>query len=78
MLIDEIAFVSYLFLAQEDAELSEVNKEFVFRYVRLLRSGEITKGKISNVTFSRNMSSLRSFYRFLSERGIVEKSLSLF
>jgi len=44
-----------------------VNKIVVNDYVSLLRSGKITRGKISNSTYSRNLSALRSFYKYLIE-----------
>lgn len=43
----------------------EVGKDDVFEYITLLRSGEITRTKIGNATYCRNLSSLRSFYRYL-------------
>lgn len=37
----------------------------MFDYVTLLRSGKITRGKISDSSFSRMLSTLRSFYHYL-------------
>lgn len=63
------------FLREEDVEsFMEVNREMVFRYLNLLRSGKITRGKISNTTFSRNLSALRSFFRYLCEMGLADKN----
>ena len=50
----------------------KVDKNTVFDYVDLLRSGKITRGKISNSTYARNLSALRSFYKYLCERGICD------
>lgn len=47
-----------------------VSKSIVFDYISLLRSGEITRGKISNSTYARNLSALRSFYRYLCTKHI--------
>lgn len=63
------------FLEEEEVEsFMEVNREMVYRYLNLLRSGKITRGKISNATFSRNLSALRSFYRYLCEMGLADKN----
>ncbi|MBQ1482537.1 MAG: tyrosine recombinase XerC [Erysipelotrichaceae bacterium] len=50
----------------------QVDKNVVFDYIGELRSGRISRGKISNATYARNLSALRSFYRFLCERHIVD------
>lgn len=44
---------------------NDVDKSVVYDYVTLLRSGKITRGKISNSSYARNLSALRSFYRYL-------------
>ena len=46
-------------------DLNAVGKNESFDYITLLRSGSISRGKISNATYSRNLSSLRSFYKYL-------------
>ncbi len=64
-------FITYL----EDnkiGDFSDVNKDVVFDYVEVLRSGKISRGKISNSTYARNLSALRSFFRFLNERHICD------
>lgn len=50
---------------------SDVTKDIVFDYIQELRSGKVTRGIISNRTFSRNMSALRSFYKFLNQQNYV-------
>lgn len=67
---DIARFLTYL-QDQNIHDLKDVSKEVVFDYIAILRSGTITKGKISNATFARNMSALRSFFRYLMEREIV-------
>ena len=70
---DVARFITYL----EDnqiKDLKDVDKGIVFAYVNELRSGDITRGKISNSTYARNMSSLRSFYRYLNERHICDSN----
>ncbi|MDO4701880.1 MAG: tyrosine-type recombinase/integrase [Erysipelotrichaceae bacterium] len=52
----------------------DVNKEDVFAYTQCLRSGSITRGIISNRTFARSMACLRSFYRFLIDKKLVEEN----
>ena len=46
---------------------NDVGKVEAMDYITELRSGKITKGKITNSTYSRNLSALRSFYRYLME-----------
>lgn len=46
--------------------LSDVTKEDVSLYITQLRSGEYSHQKISNATFARNLSALKSFYRYLN------------
>ncbi|MBQ1567339.1 MAG: tyrosine recombinase XerC [Erysipelotrichaceae bacterium] len=68
---DVARFITYL----EDNQIKDfkdVDKGIVFAYVNELRSGDITRGRISNSTYARNMSSLRSFYRFLNERHLCD------
>lgn len=48
-------------------DFNDVGKIEAMEYISVLRSGKITKGKISNATYSRNLSALRSFYRYLME-----------
>ena len=61
------------FLEEENiTSFREVDKDVVFDYINLLRSGKISRGKISNATYARNLSALRSFYRYLCERHICE------
>lgn len=52
----------------------DVSKENIFDYIELLRSGKITRVKISNSSFSRNMSSIRSFYRYLNKFHGIENN----
>ncbi|MBO4918758.1 MAG: tyrosine recombinase XerC [Erysipelotrichaceae bacterium] len=66
-------FVEYLDEKGID-DFSKVEKDTVFDYISELRTGKITRGKISNSTYARNMSSLRSFYRYLCERKICSKN----
>lgn len=64
-------FISYLNDNNID-DFNKVNKKIIMDYTSKLRSGEFSKKKISNVTFSRNLSSLRSFYYYLLENHIVD------
>lgn len=51
----------------------DVDKEVISDYIYVLRSGKISNGKkISNSTFSRNLSSLRSFYAYLQEKHLCD------
>ncbi len=53
-------------------DLGKVDKDIVFDYIEVLRSGKVTKGVISDRSFQRAMSALRSFYRYLNIAGISE------
>lgn len=53
-------------------DFNAVGKFESMDYVEVLRSGEITKGKISNATYSRNLSALRSFYHYLIEIHLAD------
>ena len=68
---DIVRFIEFL-KERYISDFNDVDKTVVFDYIDLLRSGNITRGKISNSTYARNMSSLRSFYRYLSEKHLVE------
>jgi len=68
---DIARFINYLEENHIDS-FKDVDKGIVFDYINELRSGTITRGKISNATYARNMSSLRSFYRYLNERHIAD------
>lgn len=57
---------------QKIDDLAKVDKEVIFSYVEVLRSGKITKGKISDATFSRSMSALRSFFRYLCRIDVTQ------
>ena len=63
------------FLKDNDIEdLNDVDRNIVLDYINLLRSGKITRGKISNSSYARNMSSLRSFYRYLCENHLSDNN----
>lgn len=53
-------------------DLNAVDKNIVIDYVTILRSGQITRSKISNSTYARNLSSLRSFYKYLCINKICD------
>ena len=59
-------FISYLEENKID-DFNKVDKRVIMDYTSKLRSGEFSNKKISNSTFSRNLSSLRSFYYYLLE-----------
>ena len=68
---DIARFINYL---EENhiEKFNDIDKGIVFDYINELRSGTITRGKISNATYARNLSSLRSFYRYLNQRHIAD------
>ena len=66
-------FIDYL-TENDINDFSSVDKQVVFEYISTLRSGEITRTKITNSTYARNLSSLRSFYKYLCEKHIVDNN----
>lgn len=46
----------------------------MFDYVTLLRAGKITRGKISDSSFSRMLSTLRSFYHYFNPVQMESRS----
>ena len=53
-------------------DLNMVTKEDVSEYITKLRSGEIGGKELSNASFARSLSSLKSFYRYLNRSEGVE------
>ena len=53
---------------------NDVDKNVVFDYIQVLRSGEITRNKISNSSYARNLSALRSFYKYLNIKHIANQN----
>lgn len=68
---DIARFINYL---EENniKSFNDVNKGEAFDYIEVLRSGKITRGKISNSSYARNLSSLRSFYKYLNLMHIAD------
>lgn len=67
-------FIEYL-ESKGIKKFKDVDKEVVSDYVYVLRSGKITNGiKISNSTYSRNLSALRSFYNYLMLKHITDEN----
>ena len=64
-------FISYI-KAKGINDFSKVDKQLIFKYITALRSGKITDVKISNTTYSRNLSALRSFFKYLQKIHQVE------
>jgi len=62
-------FIDYL-TAESITDFNDVDKQVVLNYTAFLRSGKLSNKKLSNSSFARNMSSLRTFYRYL---GQIEK-----
>ena len=71
-------FLSYLEKRNVDS-FEDVTKEMIADYLVVLRSGKITSCKISNSSFARNVSSIKSFYRYLNRyENIQENPIRLF
>ncbi|MDO4377675.1 MAG: tyrosine recombinase XerC [Erysipelotrichia bacterium] len=61
-------YLDYLF-AQNIVSLEQVNRTVVLDYLNYLRTADETK-QLSNRSIARNLSSLRSFYRYLNDVGL--------
>ena len=55
-------------------DLALVGKNEVLEYTALLRMGKYSSSKISNSSYERNLSSLRTFYRFLNLVGEADNN----
>lgn len=66
-------FIEYL-KGNNIEDFNAVDKNVVFDYISLLRSGKITRGKISNSTYARNLSALRSFYKYMCIKHITSSN----
>lgn len=53
-------------------DLNQVDKEIVYEYVSALKKGELTTKKISETSFARAMSALRSFFNYLNVVDVVK------
>lgn len=51
-----------------------IDKVLMFEYIEALRSGEISGNKLNNRSFSRNMSSLRSFFKYLINHDLISNN----
>ena len=70
---DIARFITYL-KDQDIDDLSKIDRSLIFDYFALLRSGNISRGRISNATFARNLSALRSFYRYLCKKHVCSEN----
>ena len=66
-------FLTYL----QDKDIhsfEDVKKEDIADYITQLRSGEFTGNKLSNASYARNLSSLKSFYRYLNRQEGIQNN----
>ena len=70
---DVSRFLGYL-VEKEIDDLALVGKNEVLEYTALLRMGKYSSSKISNSSYERNLSSLRTFYRFLNLVGKADNN----
>lgn len=60
-------------------DFEDVDRLIVSDYLTKLRSGEIGGKPLSNASYSRNLSSLRSYFRYLNKyEGVQQNPVSLF
>ena len=63
------------FMKEHDIEnFDDVDKLAMMDYIEALQSGKLTQRKLSSASYSRNLSSLRSFYKFLNRFYQVEEN----
>ncbi|MEE3488106.1 MAG: tyrosine recombinase XerC [Bulleidia sp.] len=75
---DVTRFIDYLD-ANGIASFEDAAKEDISDYITKLRSGKIGGTPLSNSSFSRNLSSIRSFYRYLNQyEGVKANPVHLF
>lgn len=71
-------FLEYL-RENDISSFEKVNKEDISDYVTKLRSGEIGGVPLSNSSYARNLSALKSFYRYLNRsEGITANPVRMF
>ncbi len=71
-------FLDYL-SSRSITDFEDVDRLVVSDYVTKLRSGEIGGKPLSNASYSRSLSSLRSFFRYLNQyEGVQQNPVSLF
>ena len=66
-------FIDFLTKADID-DFEKIDKTQIYDYINLLRSNTITRSKITNTTYSRNLSALRSFFRYLNKYEDVKNN----
>ena len=71
-------FIEYL-EEQEISSFEDVTKAVISDYTMRLRTGDIGGRPLSNASYSRNLSALRSFYRYLNRyEGIANNPVQMF
>ena len=70
---DVSRFLGYL-EDEKITSLEKVDKTVISDYVLKLRSGEFGTKELSNASYARNLSSLRSFYRYLNRYEGIENN----
>lgn len=56
------------------SNLNDITKPLAIEYLTNLKSGKYGEKKLSNVSFSQNLSSLRSFYKYLNRYEGIENN----
>lgn len=71
-------FLTFL-VDKEIKSFDDVTKEDISEYITALRSGKIGGKKLSNASYARNLSSLKSFYRYLNRsEGVTSNPVRMF
>ena len=64
-------FINYLENECAINDLKEVDKDIIYHYIDAFRAGKITNCIPSNATYSRAMSALKSFFKYLNESNMT-------
>ena len=64
-------FVAFMRTKNVD-RFSEIDKALIYDYIDAYRSGKLSDVRPSNATYSRSMSALRSFFKYLNESEIID------
>lgn len=53
-------------------DFKDIDKNVIYNYLDAFRDGKLSEVKPSNATYSRNMSALRSFFKYLNEHAYLD------
>ena len=63
-------FISFI-QSEGIQDFKDIDKQLIYNYIDAYRDGKLSKVKPNNASFSRNMSALRSFFKYLNEHELL-------